>query len=105
MPHYNLRRVLDMPYSDGEINWVYDRGGGMCFYCGMRLSFHNHGKVGERGAWEVDHFIPRASRGAHQPYNWVAACVDCNTRKSDLLPWEFDPERFFPGDRDADNYL
>jgi len=94
-----------MPYTDDDINWVYDRVDGTCFYCGIRLSFHKHGKVGKRGAWEVDHFIPVASRGADQLYNWVPACVDCNTRKTDLFPWEFDPDHFAPNDRDPDNYL
>jgi len=53
----------------------------------------------------VDHFIPLAAGGADQPYNWVPACVDCNTRKSDLFPWEFEPETFATGDRDPANYL
>jgi len=92
-------------YSDDDINWIYDRADGRCFYCGMRLSFHKYGKVGERGAWEADHFYPVVSGGAHQPYNWVPACIDCNTRKSDHFPWEFDPERFAHGDRNPDNYL
>lgn len=94
-----------MPYTEEDVNWVYDRTGGACFYCGMRLSFHNYGDVGERGAWEFDHFIPLASGGAHQPYNCVPACVGCNSEKADLLPWDFDPERFDRGDRDPENYL
>ena len=53
----------------------------------------------------MDHFYPIASGGAHQPYNWVPACVGCNTEKSDAFPWEFDPDRFRPGDRDPANYL
>lgn len=96
---------LLMAYSDDDLNWVYDRTGGRCFYCRISLSFANYGAVGKRGAWEVDHFVPVVSNGAHQPYNWVPACVDCNTRKSDLLPWEFDPSRFKRGGRNPDNYL
>lgn len=94
-----------MAYSNDDKDWIYDRASGGCFYCGMRLAFHNYGKVGKRGAWEVDHFYPWVSGGAHQPYNLVPACIDCNTRKSDRFPWEFDPERFARGDRDPDNYL
>lgn len=94
-----------MPYSDEDRNWVYDRTNGKCFYCGKQLSRINYGKVGNKGAWEVEHFIPIRSNGAHQPYNWVAACIDCNTRKADLLPWEFDPQRFGQGERDPENYL
>lgn len=94
-----------MAYSADDINWVYDRTGGRCLYCGKRLSFHNYGVVGTHGAWEVDHFIPLASNGAHQHYNLVAACVGCNTAKSDMLPWEFGPGRFRQGDRDPSNYI
>lgn len=93
-----------MSYTNDELNDIYDRRSGTCFYCGIRLSFVNYGKVGQKGAWEVDHFIPVASKGTHQFYNWVAACIDCNTQKSDLLPWELDPGRFGQGDRDPNNY-
>jgi len=91
-------------YHDDDINEVYDLRKGRCFYCGKQLSFQNYGVVGEKGAWEVDHFIPLAAGGADQPDNWVPACVDCNTRKSDLFPWEFEPETFATGDRDPANY-
>ncbi len=94
-----------MPYTDKEIEWVYARTRGYCFYCDIQLSFSSYGAVGERGAWEIDHFIPIASNGAHQPYNWVPACVNCNTIKADLLPWEFDPTRFRQNDQDPDNYF
>ncbi len=97
--------LLRMAYTDDELNSIYDRNRGRCFYCDMALSFQNYGVVGRRAAWEVDHFIPIASGGAHQPYNWVAACVGCNTEKADLLPWEFAPSRFRRGDRDPDDYI
>lgn len=64
-----------MDFSNDDVNWVYDRTGGSCFYCGIRLSFKNYGIVGNKGAWEIDHFIPIASKGAHQPYNWVSRHV------------------------------
>lgn len=61
--------------------------------------------VSEKEELEFDHFIPIASNGAHQPYNWVAACVTCNTEKADMLPWEFNPDRFRQGDRDPSHYI
>jgi len=94
-----------MAYTIDDIKWVYDRTEGHCFYCGIQLSLKNYGVVGKRGAWEIDHFIPIRSNGAHQPYNWVAACVSCNTEKADLLPWKYNPNRFRQGDRDPDNYI
>ena len=102
----NWRRVSEvMAYVNEVINEVYDLTEGHCFYWGIQLSFRNYGKVGEKGAWEIDHFIPIASNGTHQPHNWVPACVNCNTEKSDLLPWQYDPDRFGCGDRDPSNYL
>ena len=94
-----------MAYSNDDLNGVYDFTDGRCYYCGKRISFINYGRVGERGAWEVDHFYPLASNGADQLYNWVPACVDCNTRKGSLLPWKFDPKRFDVGCRDPEDYL
>jgi len=94
-----------MGYRNEDLNDIYDRTGGYCFYCDMRLSWMNYGKVGVRAAWEVDHFIPIRSNGAHQFYNLVPACVGCNTEKSSLLPWHYEPSRFSQGDRNPDNYL
>ncbi len=94
-----------MGYTDEDVNWVYARTEGQCFYCGIRLSFRNYGIVGNKCAWEIDHFIPIVSNGAHQPYNWVPACVNCNTEKSDMLPWEYMPDKFEQGDRDPENYI
>lgn len=94
-----------MRYSDDDLNWVLDRTRGRCFYCKKQLSFKNYGILEERGAWEIDHFIPLASGGADQPYNWVPACIECNSEKRDLLPWEFDPDRFRQDDSDPDNYI
>ncbi len=83
-----------------EINLVYDRTNGYCYYCGKRLSFQNHGRVGARGAWHIDHFIPFSRNGADQLRNLVPACVRCNTMKADLMPWVIDPWRFPRGQRD-----
>jgi len=88
-----------------DVEWVFYRTDGKCFYCEKELVLEDHGKVGKRGGWQMDHFIPFVSRGADQPYNLVPACVDCNGRKSDLMPWEFDPDTFAVNDRRAENYL
>lgn len=92
-------------HHEDTVNEVYDLTGGRCLYCGKRLSFHNYGKVGERGAWEIDHFIPFTSRGRDGIENFVPACIACNTEKGRLMPWNYDPERFEVGDRDPENYL
>ena len=84
------------------IKLVYERTDGYCYYCDKRLSILNYGKVGARGAWEIDHFIPFSRNGAHQLRNFVPACVPCNTMKADHMPWEIDPWRFPFGQRDPD---
>ena len=91
-------------HHENTVNDVYDLTAGRCFYCEKRLSFHNYGRVGERGAWEIDHFIPFARRGRDGIENFVPACIGCNTEKGNLMPWQYD-ERFEVGDRDPGNYL
>jgi len=94
-----------MRYSNDELNDLYELLDGSCFYCEKRISFKNYGVVGALGALEVDHFIPVVAGGVHHPDNWVPACVDCNTRKSDQLPWDFDPGQFAIGGWNPRNYL
>lgn len=62
------------------------------------LNIINYGIVGERGAWEIDHFIQYSRRGANNISNLVPACVSYNSFKSDLMPWEFDLYRFIYGE-------
>jgi 5-methylcytosine-specific restriction endonuclease McrA len=94
-----------MSYNNDDLNDIYERKNGYCYYCQKKLSFQNYGLVGERGAWEVDHFIPLAAGGEDRFENWVPACVPCNTSKRDLLPWEFEPDVFGAGDHNPANYL
>ena len=51
-----------------------------CVYCATRLD--------QRTA-TLDHVVPLARGGAHDPGNLVVACAPCNRLKSDLLPFEF----------------
>jgi len=84
--------------------WIYGLTMGYCFYCGNRLAFHNR-RAGQRAAWQGDHFVPFSRNGANQLWNMVPACVKCNTKKADLMPWEYEPDRFTFGDRNPWNYL
>ncbi len=54
--------------------------GHRCVYCATSLS---------PGTVTLDHVMPRAHGGTHDPGNLVAACMACNRLKSDCLPWEF----------------
>lgn len=96
-----------MPYSEEDVNWVYDHvhPHGLCFYCCKQLAFVNYGAVGAKGAWEIDHFIPLAAGGSDERHNLVPACVSCNTKKSDLLPWEYMRNKFSERDTNPNHYL
>jgi 5-methylcytosine-specific restriction endonuclease McrA len=52
---------------------------GFCFYCGDPLD----------DTYEVDHYVPIARGGSHDPLNIVIACKPCNRKKSSK-----DPEKF-----------
>ncbi len=93
-----------MLYTNDEIKWVFDRTDGCCFYCGSYLILGCHGTVAERGAWDVNYFIPTLDKGERRRNNWVPACIVCDTVKGELFPWEFDARRFRDRDENPDHY-
>ena len=94
-----------MSYTDDEIKWVYGRTDGCCFYCGTHLTLGCYGLIAERGAWEVNYFIPKLNNEERRRENWVPACITCDTVKRECFPWEYDARRFLPGDENPDNYI
>jgi 5-methylcytosine-specific restriction endonuclease McrA len=54
--------------------------GQRCVYCATRLD--------QRTA-TLDHVVPLARGGAHDPGNLVTACGPCNRLKGDMLPFDF----------------
>jgi 5-methylcytosine-specific restriction endonuclease McrA len=54
--------------------------GQRCVYCAVPLDQHTA---------TLDHVVPLARGGAHDPGNLVVACAPCNRLKGDLLPFEF----------------
>ena len=70
-----------MAFTDEELNYIYDKTNGYCEYCGKKLAFKNYGKVGERGAWEVDHSNPKSRGGTNYLRNLFPACIECNRAK------------------------
>ncbi len=70
-----------MGYTDDELNYIYDKTGGYCNWCEKKIAFRNYGRVGERGAWEVDHSNPLALGGTDYLRNLVPACIPCNRSK------------------------
>jgi transcriptional regulator with XRE-family HTH domain len=61
---------------------VWDKSGGVCYYCGKELhpirDFH------------VDHFVATSLGGSDEPDNLVASCRECNWDKRMEIDW---PER------------
>lgn len=54
--------------------------GQRCVYCATHL---------DQSTATLDHVVPVARGGAHDPGNVVVACGPCNRLKGDLLPFEF----------------
>lgn len=61
--------------------WQSKVSQGICYYCDKQV-----------GAKELtlDHIVPLARGGRSTKGNCVPACKDCNNRKRDLLPLEWD---------------
>jgi hypothetical protein len=73
-----------MPYSEEHLNDIFDRTDCKCHLCHKRLAFKNYAQIGKRGAWEVEHSIPKANGGTDHPNNLYAACIPCNRKKGTL---------------------
>ncbi len=71
-------------YTKQELREIYDRTGGYCDHCWEKLAFTNYGKHGEKGAWEVDHSVPKAKGGTDHGNNLVPAHISCNRSKQDM---------------------
>ena len=69
-------------------NKIFDACNAECFYCHKSLVLSNRHNC-ERGAWNADHLIPAAKGGNNSLENGVAACWNCNSKKSDLSHVEF----------------
>jgi len=54
--------------------------GQRCVYCAVHL---------DQSTATLDHVVPLARGGAHDPGNLVVACGPCNRLKGDLQPYEF----------------
>lgn len=68
-----------------DLNAIYDRTSGYCHICGRKVCFTNYGIVGAKGAWEVEHSLPRAWGGTNHGNNLYAACISCNREKGPRL--------------------
>lgn len=60
---------------------VFEKTSGHCHLCRKRMAFSNYGNHGTRGAWEIDHSVPRALGGTDHLNNLYAAHTSCNRSK------------------------
>lgn len=60
---------------------VFAKCNRLCHLCWKPMAYANYGNHGSRGAWEIDHSIPRAQGGTDHLNNLYAAHTDCNRAK------------------------
>ncbi len=75
-----------MGYTRAELKEIYDRTSGYCHLCHGKMSFTNYNRPGRKGAWEVEHSIPRSKGGTDHGNNLRGAHIICNREKSDVTP-------------------
>lgn len=63
---------------------IYKRTDGYCHLCHRKLSFRNHGQKGAKGAWHIEHSVPRNNGGTDHMNNLFAACIECNIEKGTM---------------------
>ena len=61
--------------------WQQKTSTGTCWYCGQKVGYHN---------LTMDHVIPLARGGRSTKDNLVPCCKECNTKKKNALPVEWD---------------
>lgn len=71
-----------MKYTKEQLDQIYCKTSGYCHLCHTKLSRKNHGQHDERGAWHVEHSVPRAKGGTYHLNNLKPACISCNLDKS-----------------------
>jgi 5-methylcytosine-specific restriction endonuclease McrA len=70
-----------LTWDEETKRFVYEKNNGYCRYCDKKLSWINYGLIGARGAWEIDHSVPKALGGTDYFRNLWPACIDCNRDK------------------------
>ena len=81
-----------MVYSNKELRQIYDKNDGYCWHCSKKLAFTNYGNIGGKGAWEVDHSMPKSKGGTDYFRNLVPSCIKCNREKRDRHSTSFTPK-------------
>lgn len=72
-----------MAYSKDDLDTIFERTDGRCHICWKGLARVNYGQLEMRGAWEVEHSVPRANGGTDHKNNLYPAHIKCNRSKGD----------------------
>jgi hypothetical protein len=73
-----------MKFDKRQLDSIYRRTSGYCHLCHVKLARRNYGQTGTKGAWQVEHSVPRSRGGTDHPNNLFATCVRCNLNKSNM---------------------
>lgn len=70
-----------MSYDKATIRRIYRRTDGYCHICSKKVSLINYGRLGRKGAWEVEHSLAQVKGGTDHLNNLYPACIACNRSK------------------------
>ena len=70
-----------MKFEKSQLDSIYRRTTGYCHLCHVKLARRNYGKTGMKGAWQVEHSVPRSKGGTDHFNNLFAACVDLQSQQ------------------------
>jgi hypothetical protein len=71
-----------MRFPTELLDAIYRKSTGYCHLCHKKLSRMNYSRSGRRGAWHVEHSVPRSKGGTDHLNNLFAACIKFNFDKS-----------------------
>lgn len=81
IPEEQLRRERQKARELRRSQWWRNRiAAGLCHYCGKQFA---------PAGLTLDHVVPLVRGGRSTRGNCVPSCKECNTRKRDLLPTEW----------------
>lgn len=61
--------------------WQQKTASGLCYYCGNKFPFKQ---------LTMDHLVPLGRGGRSTKDNLVPACKDCNNKKKNMMPLEWE---------------
>jgi 5-methylcytosine-specific restriction endonuclease McrA len=67
-----------------QLDKIYRRTCGYCHICHKKLARTNYARLGTKGAWEIEHSIPRSKGGTDHMNNLFPAHISCNRDKGNV---------------------